>query len=105
MREDLHDTPVNVSVVFPGFIRDAGMFADAKVELRKGVGTRTPDDVAAGVLKAIERNRAELDVAPFGLRAGTKLAELAPGFAARVQRRLGGDDVAEQLAAGQRDKR
>ena len=50
--------------VFPGFIRDAGMFADSGVKLPPGVGTRSPEDVARGVVDAIERNRGEVDVAP-----------------------------------------
>jgi uncharacterized protein len=105
LREDLHDSGVGVSVVFPGFIREAGMFAEAKVKLRRGVGTRTPEDVADAVVLAIERDRAEIDVAPFGLRAGTKLGEIAPRLVSRVQRRLGSMDVARELAEGQRDKR
>ena len=59
-----------MSVVLPGFIRDSGMFHDAGVKLPRFVGTKTPEDVAAGVLRAIERDRAEIDVAPLGLRAG-----------------------------------
>ena len=105
VREDLHDTDVGVSVVFPGFIREAGMFADSGAELPKGVGTSTPDEVAAGVVRAIERNKAELDVAPLALRLGTKFSELSPQLASRVQRRLGSSDVARSMAAGQRDKR
>lgn len=105
VRQDLHGTDVDVSVVFPGFIRDAGMFADSETQLPKGVGTRTPDDVAAGVVKAIERSRAEVDVAPLGLRLGTKFSELAPQLATRLQRRMGSSDIAQQMAAGQRDKR
>lgn len=42
LREDLRDRGVGVSTVFPGFIRGAGMFAEAGVELPKGVATRTP---------------------------------------------------------------
>ena len=59
---------VGVSVVFPGFIRDAGMFHMAGVELPRSVGTSTPDEVADGVLSAIERDRGEVDVAPLGMR-------------------------------------
>src|SRR3954462_7627058 len=33
LRADLHDSGVGVSTVFPGFIRDAGMFADSGVKL------------------------------------------------------------------------
>src|SRR5437763_14560433 len=47
IRHDLRPHGVGVSVVLPGFISDAGMFADADVELPRGVGTRTPDQVAA----------------------------------------------------------
>ena len=105
IREDLRPYGVGVSVVLPGFIRDAGMFADAGVELPRGVGTRTPDDVAAGVIRAIERNRAEVEVAPLGLRLGTAFGSLFPELAASASRRMGGDKVAAGLAEGQRDKR
>lgn len=105
LREDLRDRGVGVSTVFPGFIRDAGMFAEAGVALPKGVGTRTPDDVAAGVLKAIERDRAEVDVAPLSLRLGAMTAGLAPQLAADVSRRMGNARITEELAAGQRAKR
>ncbi|MBB4663534.1 SDR family NAD(P)-dependent oxidoreductase [Conexibacter arvalis] len=105
LREDLRDRGVGVSTVFPGFIRDAGMFADAGVELPKGVGTRTPDDVAAGVQRAIEQNRAEVDVAPLSLRLGAIASGVAPQLSADVSRRLGNARVTQGLAAGQRHKR
>lgn len=105
LREDLRDRGVGVSTVFPGFIRDAGMFAEAGVELPKGVATRSPEDVAAGVVKAIEQNRAELDVAPLSLRAGAIAAGVAPQLAANISRKLGNARVTRELAAGQRDKR
>ena len=37
LREDLRRSGVGVSLVFPGFIRDAGMFAEAGVQLPPGV--------------------------------------------------------------------
>ncbi len=105
LREDLRPFGVGVSTVLPGFIRDAGMFADAGIELPRGVGTRTPAEVAAAVIGAIERNRAEVDVAPLGLKLGATVAGVAPELAATVSRRMGGDRIATDLAAGQRDKR
>jgi short-subunit dehydrogenase len=105
IREDLRPYGVGVSVVLPGFIRDAGMFADAGVALPRGVGTRTPDDVAAAVIGAIERNRAEVEVAPLGLRLGALFGNVAPELAAAASRRMGGDKVAAGLAAAQQDKR
>jgi short-subunit dehydrogenase len=105
LRPDLRSQKVGVSVVCPGFIRDAGMFADSGVKLPRGVGTRSPRDVASAVAEAIERNRAEVDVAPLPLRAGTIFASVAPGLAATVTRMTGSDEVAVSIAAGQRDKR
>jgi short-subunit dehydrogenase len=105
LREDLRPRGVGVSVILPGFIRDAGMFADAGARLPPGVGTRAPEDVARAVIRAIERDRAELSVAPPGLVLGSVLAGLAPGPAAAVSRRLGGDRIARAIAAGQLDKR
>jgi short-subunit dehydrogenase len=105
LRAELHATGVGVSVVCPGFIRDAGMFADADVKLPTGVGTRSPQDVARAVAQAIERNRGEVDVAPLALRTGAILGSIVPEAAAAITRRVGGDEIASSLAAGQRDKR
>jgi uncharacterized protein len=105
LREDVEAKGIGVTVVFPGFVSDAGLFADSGVKLPPWVGTRTPDQVAAAVVRGIERERAELDVAPLGLRLGTRIAELAPVTAARVQRRLGSERIADALAEAQRGKR
>jgi short-subunit dehydrogenase len=105
LREDLAPSGVGVSCVFPGFVRDAGMFADSGARLPAYVRTSTTDDVAAGVLRAIERDLAEVDVAPLPMRAGALAATVAPGLVGRVQRRLGGAAISAALAEGQRDKR
>jgi uncharacterized protein len=105
LREDLHGSGVGVTVVYPGFVSEAGMFAEAGVRLPRWVGTVTPDQVAEAVVRGIERERAEIDVAPFGLRAGTLAGSLAPVTVARVQRRLGSDRLARAIAEGQRPKR
>ena len=105
LRQDLRAAGVGVSVVFPGVIRDAGMFADAKVDLPPGVGTSSPDEVAHAVVAAIEKNRGEVDVAPLPMRLLTTVAGLAPEFVAGIQRRAGADKVTAKVAEGQRDKR
>ena len=105
LREDLRPSGIGVSAIFPGFVRDAGMFHDTGTKLPPGIGTVAPDAVAEAVVRAIERNRGEIDVAPVSLRAGAIAAGLAPDLAASVSRRLGGPRVAEQHVAMQRDKR
>jgi uncharacterized protein len=105
LREDLRPAGVGVSTIFPGFIRDAGMWVNAGARLPSGVGTRSPEDVAAGVVRAIERNKAEVDVAPVALRIGAAIAGLAPELSARASHRLGGTSVADQLAEGHRGTR
>ncbi|HWV88361.1 MAG TPA: SDR family NAD(P)-dependent oxidoreductase [Capillimicrobium sp.] len=105
LREDWRDRGVGVSIVFPGFIREAGMFHDAGAKLPPGVGTRTPRDVAEATLRAVERNRGEVSVAPPQLLGGTMLSQVAPELAAKVARRLGAGKVAGELADGQADKR
>jgi short-subunit dehydrogenase len=105
LREDVEPLGIGVTVVFPGFVSEAGFFAESGVKLPRWVGTRTPDQVAAAVVRGIERERAEVDVAPLGLRLGTRISELVPVTAARVQRRLGSERIADELADAQRDKR
>ena len=105
MREDLRPSGVGVSAIFPGFVRDAGMFHDTGTKLPPGVGTVSPQDVAEAVVRAIERNRGEVDVATVGLRAGAKAAGLAPDLAATVQRKLGGQRIAEDHVSAQTTKR
>jgi short-subunit dehydrogenase len=105
LHEELRGTGVGVTTVFPGFIRDAGMFADANVELPRGVGSRTPTDVARAVIAGIDKGRAEVDVAPRSLALGARLFGVAPGMVAGVNRRLGSDPLADAIAEGQRDKR
>jgi uncharacterized protein len=105
LRQDLRPSGIGVSTIFPGFIRGAGMFHESGATLPGYVGTKKPEDVAAAVVSAIEHNRAEVDVAPFGLRIGTAISAVAPELAANVQRRLGADGLASQMETGQREKR
>jgi len=105
LREDLRQHGVGVSVVLPGFVHGAGMYADSGVQLPRAVGTRSPEDVAAGVIRAIERNRAEVEIAPPHLRLGTSFASVAPQLAARASRAFGGERISREFARAQREKR
>lgn len=105
LREDLRAHGVGVSTVFPGFIRDAGMFANTGVKLPSGVGTRSPEDVANAVLRAVANNPAEIDVAAFEQRFGGWLAHFAPDLVASIQRKSGGDHISAQMSERNAHKR
>ncbi|MDT4977276.1 MAG: hypothetical protein QOG98_3034, partial [Pseudonocardiales bacterium] len=105
VRQDLHGTGVGVSVVLPGFISDAGMFAESGTTLPRGIRTSTPEDVAAAVLKTIVKDKAEIVVAPPEMHASALLATIAPGVAAAISRRSPAGRIAEDMAVGQRAKR
>jgi short-subunit dehydrogenase len=92
LRHDLHGTGVGATIVEPGFIRDAGMFANSAVDLPPGVRTKSPQDVANAVVRAIESNRAEIFVAPVELRFGATVGSVAPGFAQNLLRLAGAAD-------------
>lgn len=104
LREDLVDEGIGVSVVLPGFIRDAGMFAASGQKAPAGLGTSSPGEVGAGVVEAIERNRAEVAVAPVLQRWGTGFAHRYPRIAARVSRREAGR-AADRVIEGRASNR
>jgi len=83
LRAQMRRKGVGVSLVTPGPIREAGMFARGGRKPPPLIGTCSPEEVGKAVVKAIERDVAEVDVATIGLRAASKLAALAPAFVAK----------------------
>jgi short-subunit dehydrogenase len=106
LRADLDPRGVGVSLVSPGFIRDAGMFADAGAKPPPGMGTARPEQVGAATVKAIERNKVEVTIAPLPQRAGAHLALVSPALSAKVQSGSAGQKAAQEIASGHsQDKR
>lgn len=105
LHAELLGTGVGVSVVLPGFVRDAGMFAEAGVEAPTVFGTVTPGRVVAAVLDAIASNRGEVLVAPPLDKLGARLGGLAPNLASRLQARGLLGRIGEDMAAEQQHKR
>ncbi len=100
LRGDLAPRGVGVSVVSPGFIRDAGMFADAGSKSPPGMGTGRPEQVGDAVVKAIERDKAEITVAPLQQRAAAHFALVSPALGVKVQSSGLGQKSAEAIAKG-----
>ena len=106
LRTDLDATGVGVSVVLPGFVRDAGMFADSRRAAAAGRrhelagGGRRRGDPGDHVQPRRAGSRAACTCA-----SGASIASVAPGLAEGFSRRFGADRIASGLAAGHREKR
>lgn len=105
LRADYAGAGVGVSIVSPGFIRDAGMFAESGASAPPGLGTATPEAVASAVQRAIERNRVEVAVAPLRQRALSHFSLATPTFTSKIMSGGQARKSAEALAKGQTDKR
>ncbi len=104
LRDDLRGTGVGVSVISPGTIRNAGMFADSGVRPPREIGSGTPEQVARAVVNAIQRDRAEIKVAPLRQRVLARFAINAPELSSRIAGARAAK-VADDVARGQTDKR
>ena len=105
LRGELAPHGVGVSIVYPGPIRDAGMWADTGLAPPMGMPTRSPADVGASVVRAIESNRAEVMVAPLALRVGAVFGRSAPATMAKFASRLGARELTDAMAEALRHKR
>ena len=105
LHDELRGTGVGVSVLLPGFVREAGMFAESGVTAPTVFGTVTPQRVAAAALTAIAGNRGEVLVAPPMDRLGARLGSLAPNLAGRLKSWGLLGSVGEDMAAAQQHKR
>lgn len=102
---DLAGSPVSVTVIAPGFVREAGMFADAGVNAPAVLGTTTPAQVAAAVRQAVGSKRLEIAVAPIRSRVMAHTGLISPTLSHRVQSGKAGQSAGTELAAGQVGKR
>ncbi len=104
LREDVRGSGVGVSLIAPGFVRDAGMFADSRAATPAGMGTASPDEVGAAVVQAIEKDRGEINVAPRRQSALAKFAGRYPELAGRLSNQAA-VKAGDEVARGQSDKR
>lgn len=102
---DLARLPVSVTVVAPGFVREAGMFADSGAKAPAVLGTTTPEKVAEAVLDAVGSDRLEIAVAPVRSRVMAHAGLVSPSLSRRVQSGEAGQSAGADLAAGQVSKR
>ena len=92
LRAELHRSGVGVSVICPGYVMEAGMFAEQRAvqeKPRAGTGT-TPRDVAAAVVRAIERDLPEVVVSGFLPKLSDVTLAISPRLFEAAARRSGG---------------
>lgn len=105
LRTDLNPRGIGVSIVSPGTIREAGMYSDSGAPPIKGLGTGTPKQVADAVVRAIERNKVEITVAPPQQRFLAHFALASPSSAVKAASGDAGQKAAAVVAKGQKNKR
>jgi short-subunit dehydrogenase len=106
LRADLAPQGLGVSIVSPGFIREAGMFAESGATAPAGLGTSTPEKVALGTVRAIEGDKVEVVVAPMQQRFLAHFGLVSPGIAVRTASGAAGQKAAAEVASGHsKDKR
>jgi short-subunit dehydrogenase len=79
LRIELRGTGVGLSSVLPSYVTGEGMFARFGVKPPALVGSCTPQQVAAAVVRAIRRDKAEIIVNSLPVRPFLALYALAPG--------------------------
>jgi short-subunit dehydrogenase len=109
LRLEYAGSGIGFSVVIPGFVTGAGIFARhqaAGIAAPAVFGTVTPELVGRAVVRAIRRNAPELVVSRHPIRPLLALAVLAPRFAEMLTGWVGVTKIARQVAAleGRRDE-
>ena len=75
LRQDLHDTGVDVSIIFPGRVATPMIAAMRIPAISAPIAAEA---VAAAVVKAIRRRQAEVILAVFGTFSAVSRSTLAP---------------------------
>ncbi|WP_280382032.1 SDR family NAD(P)-dependent oxidoreductase [Nocardia wallacei] len=104
LRHDLAGADIGVSVVEPGFVRDAGMFADGGGSLPRGMRTVSPEQVARHVVRAVREDIGEIVVAPVEVRLLARIGCVVPGLLAPLHRAMDAERLGAELGGGLRGK-
>jgi uncharacterized protein len=90
LRAELRAHNIGVSAVAPGFVSGAGMFMDWSDGKPPGMSPSvTPEAVAKGTIRAIEKNKAEVSVVPGAGMLIDLINAISPDLGSFMQRRVG----------------
>ncbi len=86
---ELDGSGVGASVVCPGFVLEAGMFARKEAKTPRVMGSTTPHQVAEAVIRAIEHSVPEIIVNSTPMRPLMALRAISPKAVLALMRRTG----------------
>ncbi|MDM9385345.1 SDR family NAD(P)-dependent oxidoreductase [Chlorogloeopsis sp. ULAP01] len=91
LRQELASTGINFSAICPGYISETGMTVDSGLPIPTLAGTSKPEEVAKAVIKAIQKNKAEViinesAIAEFLTKVMFGIGQVAPQFVDAVYR-------------------
>lgn len=89
IREELRETGVGVSVICPGFVSEAGMFAVYNKSAPKITGESKPEKVAEAVVKAIKKDIFEITINPGSTFPMKILEAINPSIMTWIFRKTG----------------
>ena len=100
LRQELRDTGIGISVVAPGFVGGAGMFARGGSLSPPSVGLNRPADVARAVMRAIVDDVSEIIVNRTPIRPLLTLLAASPKLGAAALRMTRLEAFMRKLAGG-----
>lgn len=89
IREELRNTGVSASVICPGFVGEAGMFAVYNKRAPRILGETTPEKVAEAVIRAITKDIGRIIVNPAPIWPMQILDAIHPGIGTWILRKTG----------------
>ncbi len=98
LRQEFHGTSVGVSAIFPGLVKDVGMYSDSQVKAPLILGTISSNKVAGAVIKAIKKNKPDVIVNSGPLRPLLAIDVLFPNFGNWFARITGINDFCRKRA-------
>ena len=92
LRLELAPHGIGVSVVYPHFVQEVGMFARRGTKPPRVIGSVTVDDVVRKTIQAIEENKAEMIVAPGLIKFADVFAAVSIDGMISMSKRTGAYD-------------
>jgi short-subunit dehydrogenase len=99
LRMELAGTGIRFSTIFPGYVREVGMFSKFGIKSPWIIGSCSPAQVAKAVVKAVEKEKVEIIVNSRPLRYVFTLNEISPALGDWLMRVSGANEFQRKKVA------